>query len=593
LNGDDFKERAMHAVLGNHAENLQAARRTSDVSGETQIGNNAATLSITEMPVLLRKSSCACGGGCPSCQSGAGKLKVSQPNDAAEIEADAIADRVMRMPVGAGSTNPTNHIDSTNGIHRKCNACEEEEETIQRKPLPVAGGPSSQNPDHVNNVISSGGQPLDCTTRRFFEPRLGRDLSAVRVHTSSAASQSASAIDARAYTLGHNIVFGSSEYAPHSESGRHLLAHELAHVSQGHGSNKLHRRLKVDAPASDDPATAISMMDPLITSICPDFEIDSTTGVIRPRSGTPCSIPRFRAVAASSNPLGCCCLCTMTRPWGADWRIVVTSTESPSTNDQTHVVNMTPTSGLGAPEIRHWTTGPTESVRVQPSIEVLGHELCGHAALMKIRAHPADGPDTDRSYSDIHDPTVRVQNALATEMGLAGPRRGLAGGGTHRGESLRVFTVGPFTANADDPTPFASQIAAATAFLNGDPELLFDTVGFQDAADTTPGVSGTRAARVRSAIIAGLGTVLADVETSPGVNETLARPQLPTDGGAGASPVVEIRMAIRPAGLITPIGVPPPATPVHVDEQSPGRVASLKAGSVNECHDLLATTAWP
>jgi hypothetical protein len=232
---------------------------------------------------------------------------------------------------------------------------------------------------------------------------------------------------------------------------------------------------------------------------------------------------------------------------------------------------MTPTSGLGAPEIRHWTTGPTESVRVQPSIEVLGHELCGHAALMKIRAHPADGPDTDRSYSDIHDPTVRVQNALATEMGLAGPRRGLAGGGTHRGESLRVFTVGPFTANADDPTPFASQIAAATAFLNGDPELLFDTVGFQD----------------------GLGTVLADVETSPGVNETLARPQLPTDGGAGASPVVEIRMAIRPAGLITPIGVPPPATPVHVDEQSPGRVASLKAGSVNECHDLLATTAWP
>jgi hypothetical protein len=283
----------------------------------------------------------------------------------------------------------------------------------------------------------------------------------------------------------------------------------------------------------------------------------------------------------------------MTRPFGADWKIVVTSTESPTTNDQTHVVNMTPTSGLGAPELRYWTTGPTETVRVQPPNEVLGHELCGHAALMKIRAHPADGPNTDRSYSDIHDPTVRVQNALATEMGLAGPRRGLAGGGTHRGESLRVFTVGPFTANADDPTPFASQIAAATAFLNGAPDLLFDTVGFRDAADTTASVSATRASRVRSAINAGLGTVLATVETSPGVDEILARPQPATDGGVGASPIVEIRMAIRPAGLITPIGVPPPATPVHVDEESPGRVASLKAGSVNECHDLLATTAWP
>jgi hypothetical protein len=503
---------------------------------------------------ISRKASCACGGGCPSCQSGAGKLQVSQPHDTAEIEADAIANRVMRMPGGAEAANP--------------------------------------NPVHVNKVISSGGQPLDRATRRFFEPRLGRDLSSVRVHSDAAAAQSASAVNARAYTLGHNIVFNSGEYAPHSDRGRHLLAHELAHVAQGHGSNKLHRRLKVDAPASDDPTTAISMMDPLITALCPDFEVDSTSGVIRPKSGTPCSIPRFGAVAAGSNPLGCCCLCTMTRPWGADWRIIVTSNGAPATFEGTHVVKMTPT-GPGAPQIRHWTGGPTESVRVQPSNEVLGHELCGHAALMKIRAHPADGPGMDRSYSDVHDPTVRMQNALATEMGIAGPRRGLAAGGTHRGESLRVLTIGPFAADADDPTPFAAQIATATRFLNDDPDLLFDTIGFRDTADTNAGVSAMRASRVRAAIIAGMTTVLATVETSPGVNETLARPQASTDGGTGASPVVEIRMAVRPAGLITPIGVPPPATSVHVGEQSPGRVASLKAGSVNECHDLLATTAWP
>ncbi|HEU4874579.1 MAG TPA: DUF4157 domain-containing protein, partial [Pyrinomonadaceae bacterium] len=534
-----------------------------------------------------------CGGGCPSCQSGAGNLKVSQPNDAAEIEADAIADRVMRMPARAEATNPTNHIDSTTGIHRKCNACKEEEETIQRKPLPAANGPSSQNPDHVNNVISSGGQPLDLTTQQFFEPRLGRDLSSVRVHTGSAASQSARAVDARAYTLGHNIVFGSGEYAPHSESGRHLLAHELAHVSQAHGSNKLHRRLKVDAPASEDPATAISMMDPLITALCPDFEIDSTSGVVRPKAGTPCSIPRFRAVRASSNPLGCCCLCTMTRPWGADWRIVVTSRNAPKTDGGTHTVRMTPTSGPNAPELRHWTGGPVETMVTQPPAESFGHELCGHAALMRIRAHPDHFGNTDRSYSDIHDPTVNIENALATEMGLPSARRGLADSGTHRGESLRVFTVGPFAANADDPTPFAAQITAATDFLNGTPELLFDTVGFQDAADTTAGVSLTRATRVRGAIIAGLGTMVASVETSPGVPETLTRPQPATDGGVSASRIVEIRMAIRPAGLITPIGVPPPALSAHVDEEISGRVASLKRGSVNECHELLAATAWP
>ena len=64
------------------------------------------------------KTSCACGGGCPSCKASTGGLKVSQPNDAAEIEADAIADRVMRMPAGAEAPNPGHHIDATNGIHR-------------------------------------------------------------------------------------------------------------------------------------------------------------------------------------------------------------------------------------------------------------------------------------------------------------------------------------------------------------------------------------------------------------------------------------------------------------------------------------------
>jgi len=582
----------MHDVIFSSSHGKASPHRLSSREDASKSVSNAASSSSDALSVF-RKASCSCGGGCPSCRSNTGSLRVSQPNDAAEIEADTIADRVMRMPVEAKAANPVNPVDSTNMIQRKCDACDEEEEAIQRKPLSAAPGTTSQNPDHVNTVIRSGGEPLERSTREFFEPRLNRDLSGVRVHTDDAASRSARAVDARAYTLGSNIVFGDSEYAPHSESGRLLLAHELAHVSQGLASNTLHRRLKVDAAASDDPSTAIAMIDPMITSLCPDFETDSTTGVIRPKAGTPCSIPRFRAVASSSHPLGCCCLCTMTRPWGADWKIIVSATNAPVTIGGSNVVRMTPTSGPNAPELRHWTGGPTQTTATQPPIEAFGHELCGHAALMKIRAHPADSANSDRSYSDTHDPTVRVENALATEMGLAGPRRGLAGGGSHRGESLRVFTVGPFAADADDPTPFAAQIAAAVAFLNGKPELLFDTIGFSDAADTTATVSATRASRVRAAIVSALTTVVATVETSPGVDETLARPQPATDGGAGTSPVVEVRMAIRPAGLITPIGVAPPSVPVHVDEELPGRVAALKSGSVNECHDLLATTAWP
>ncbi|MFS8085619.1 MAG: DUF4157 domain-containing protein, partial [Acidobacteriota bacterium] len=189
-------------------------------------------ISDTGVPDLEvhRKAACSCGGACPACQSGGGSLKVSQPNDAAEVEADAIADRVMRMPAGAEAPNPMNHIDPTNGIHRKCDACEEEKETIQRKPLPSIVGVSSQSPEHVRSAINSSGRPLDLLTRNFFEPRLGYDLGGVRIHTDSSAGQSARRINARAYTIGNDIVLGGGEYDPETESGKNLLAHELAHT---------------------------------------------------------------------------------------------------------------------------------------------------------------------------------------------------------------------------------------------------------------------------------------------------------------------------------------------------------------------------
>ena len=187
-----------------------------------------------------------------------------------------------------------------------------------------------------------------------------------------------------------------------------------------------------------------------------------------------------------------------------------------------------------------------------------------HAALMQIKAHPSSLVGAgDRAYDDEHDPTVRVENALATEMGLGGARRGLAASGSHRGESLRVFTIGPCAADADDPAPFAAQLAVAIAFLDGNEDLLVDTVGLRDKADTKASVSQSRASRLRAELGKGMKKATVEVETTPGKNETLPRVQPATDGGVGAKPVVELVMAIRPAGLITPIGKAPPATPVH------------------------------
>jgi hypothetical protein len=81
-------------------------------------------------------------------------------------------------------------------------------------------------------ISSSPGTPLPSTVRGYAERRLGRSLTAVRIHTGSIAAAAAADIGARAYTVGTHIAFGAGEYRPDTEAGRRLLAHELTHVAQ-------------------------------------------------------------------------------------------------------------------------------------------------------------------------------------------------------------------------------------------------------------------------------------------------------------------------------------------------------------------------
>jgi hypothetical protein len=87
-------------------------------------------------------------------------------------------------------------------------------------------------PPAVNEVLRSPGQPLDEGARAFLEPRFGEDFSQVRVHSDAGASWSAEAVNARAYTVGADLIFGRGEYAPGTAQGRSLIAHELTHVVQ-------------------------------------------------------------------------------------------------------------------------------------------------------------------------------------------------------------------------------------------------------------------------------------------------------------------------------------------------------------------------
>jgi hypothetical protein len=90
----------------------------------------------------------------------------------------------------------------------------------------------SEVPPIVYEVIRSPGQPLDKSTRAFMEPRFGHDFSRVRIHTDDRAAESARAVNALAYTVGHNIVFDTGRYVPYSRYGQKLIAHELGHTIQ-------------------------------------------------------------------------------------------------------------------------------------------------------------------------------------------------------------------------------------------------------------------------------------------------------------------------------------------------------------------------
>ncbi|NDJ78497.1 MAG: DUF4157 domain-containing protein [Chloroflexi bacterium] len=115
-----------------------------------------------------------------------------------------------------------------------------------KQPQPSRAPVTSQNsvthvqqgyavPPAVHDVLRAPGQPLDDHTRSFMESRFDHDFSGVRVHSDARATRSARSIGARAYTAGVDIVFGTGNYAPYTQAGRHLLGHELAHIVQGNG----------------------------------------------------------------------------------------------------------------------------------------------------------------------------------------------------------------------------------------------------------------------------------------------------------------------------------------------------------------------
>lgn len=210
--------------------------------------------------------SCSCGGGCPGCQKDSSdiqtKLRVSEPGDVHEQEADRVADEIMRMPEPQISRQGFEEEEEEETIQRQVDGDEEEEVQLKGRTVASSDTVSTHEVSSVGQP-ADGGAPLARSERKFFEPRLGQELGDVRVHTDPRASSSARDLNARAYTLGQDISFGEGEYRPGTWDGRRLLAHELVHtVQQSSGVTARVQRKDCDQALVNDATRTIPVFFP-------------------------------------------------------------------------------------------------------------------------------------------------------------------------------------------------------------------------------------------------------------------------------------------------------------------------------------------
>lgn len=216
------------------------------------------------------------------------KLRIGAVDDPEEHEADRVADAVMRMPDPAAAEPPAPRpcaacaAKQAGTLRRKCEACEEEDGELMRAAAGRGAPAASPAPPSVTAALAGPGHAMDSGTRAFFEPRFGRDLSHVRLHTNAEAARSARDVGALAYAVGSQIAFGEGRYAPGSPEGKRLIAHELAHVLQDGQGAALRRQPPPGGAAPPDPAatatpapadptaTPAAAPDPTATPAAPD-----------------------------------------------------------------------------------------------------------------------------------------------------------------------------------------------------------------------------------------------------------------------------------------------------------------------------------
>jgi hypothetical protein len=235
-----------------------------------QLHANALQSDITPRAAPILQRACACGksagitGKCPQCTARERlgiqtKLSLSSPGDRYEQEADRIADRVVSGQGAAMAATVTPLVQRQS---------DEDEDQLQTK-RSGAASVGSTAVGQAAAALASGGRPLSSSERSFFEPRLGRDLSSVRIHNDARSGDAARGIGARAFTLRNHIAFAQGAYNNGSTEGRRLMAHELVHtMQQGQfGARQVRRKTLTDLKEKVRKSLRFSRVAPAPTEI--------------------------------------------------------------------------------------------------------------------------------------------------------------------------------------------------------------------------------------------------------------------------------------------------------------------------------------
>ena len=240
--------------------------------------------------------------------AGSGRLSVGAPGDRYEIEAEQVAERVLRTPepmtgdrLKPGQTalpanphsgasakrvqrqprspySPDEGTDSTNQAQGQ--GQNQDQGSVQTQEQPGQTPQLTREFENQIGALQGGGQPLAGPVRASMESKFGHDFSRVHIHTDQTAAGLAASINARAFTLGPDVVFGAGQYAPQSEAGQRLIAHELTHSIQQGQAPRLNPP-KAEVPASNSGTETETKPSSIASPPSPVQGLSAVPGIAR------------------------------------------------------------------------------------------------------------------------------------------------------------------------------------------------------------------------------------------------------------------------------------------------------------------------